>query len=463
MAGLPPLLLLSTVLIACVGDPDSPLGSATDDSGDTQPTNGSRYADSLDWRLHDDIGSMVIVSWEQKLPATMHVEYSFDDGDWLQTPPRSFGLGHAEQLVVGIPFGTDARWRVVADDGEAADGAMITTAPLPTGLPEGEVRVSRPDAWQPEDRYLLTSINQETGGWHSGTYWTIIIDRQGRTVWAHPAPDHHWTLFAQVSQDGRTILWDEATYWADYDGGAGSSVHRTYLDEEIDEIATPGLHHSFVQLPDGQTLVWGSQYHGGGEALVERTIGDDEERVLWTAADDWPGVDDCESNGLFYDAETDTFLYSFYTNSSIVSVDHKTGRSLWWAGTVPDGYAFDPELSQFDWQHGISYTADRTLLVSTRAYGKTGNTTMVREYEVDADHATLREVWSYDPHIHATTNGDAWRLDNGNTLHLLGSAGQVVEVDPDGEFVWQVDFNGTYLLGRGEYIDDLYSLVSPQG
>jgi len=457
------LLPLSIALTACTGGQDDPFGSATDDGGGTQPTAGSSYAGSLDWALHEDVGSMVIVSWEQKLPATMHVEYSFDEGDWQQTPSRAFDLGHAEQLVVGIPFGTDAAWRVVADDGEAADGPQIATAALPSALPPGQVRVSDPSAWQPQDKYLLTSINQDTGGWHSGTYWTIIIDRQGRTIWAQETPNNHWTLFAQVSQDGSYILWDEATYWADYDSGAASTVHRSYLDQEIEEIPTPGLHHTFLQLPDGQTLVWGSQDHGGGEALVELSPGDSEEHILWTAVDDWPGVDDCESNGLFYDEQTDSFLYSFYTNSSIVAVDHQTGDSLWWAGTVADGYAFDPEQSQFDWQHGISYTADRTLLVSTRAYGETGNTTMVREYEVDADNATLHEVWSYDPHIHATTNGDAWRLDNGNTLHLLGSAGQIVEVDPDGDFVWQVDYNGTHLIGRGEYIEDLYSLVAPQG
>ncbi|RME27141.1 MAG: hypothetical protein D6798_05245 [Deltaproteobacteria bacterium] len=440
-------------------------GSADGGSNDGGSNDGGAVdlATNLSWRLHDDIESLAYVSWDQGATATMHVEYSFDDGDWLQSPPREFTGGErAEQILVGIPYGYTAEWRVVSDDdGTVVDGDPITVGDLPEGLPLGEVLTADPLHWLPEGRYLLTSINERTGGWRGGTYWTFIMDREARPVWAHKTPASHWTLYAQLSQDGTYFMWDEQTYWSDYDDGAGSSVHRTYLDQEIDEIGTNGLHHTFVQLPDGKTLVWGSQNHGGGEALVEMNIDDMKERIIWTCQDDWPRVSYCESNGLFYDVKTDSFLYSFYTNSSLVNVDHAKGTSLWWAGTVPGGYAFDPEDSQFEWQHGVSFTADRTLLVSTEARNDSGYTTMVREYEVDHDAETLHQVWSYDPDIYASTNGDAWRLDNGNTLHIIGSAGYVAEVDADGNFVWLVDYGGSHLMGRGEYIEDLYTLVAP--
>lgn len=156
--------------------------------------------------------------------------------------------------------------------------------------------------------------------------------------------------------------------------------------------------------------------------------------------------------------ETDSLLYSFYTNNSVVEVDRSSGESLWWAGAQEGGYAFDPPDSQFYWQHGISYTAAGTLLLSTTNEGTTG----VREYEVDHEASALRQVWSYDSGIEADTNGDAWRLENGNTLHLLGSAGKLAELDPDGQIVWSVDFHGERLLGRGELISDLYTLIKPR-
>ncbi len=309
----------------------------------------------------------------------------------------------------------------------------------------------------------MSSINQQSGGWVSGTYWTFVIDRQGRPIWAQAAPQGHWTLFSQVSVTGDYFLWDEATYWSNWDSGRGSSVHKAYLDREIQEITTPGLHHAFVQLPD-ESLVWGSQNHGGGEALVEKANGagdDDEGTVLWTCEDDWPHSGHCESNGLFYAVDRDAFLYSFYTNNSLVEVDHATGRSSWWAGEVRDGYAFDPTDSQFSWQHGITYNGDGHLMVSTHSRGGS-MTTLVREYEVDHEASTLRQTWSYDANVFASTNGDAWRLPNGNTLHLLGSAGELKEVTDDGTVVWHVDWHSEKLLGRGQFVNDLYTLISPE-
>ncbi|MDP6933295.1 MAG: hypothetical protein QGG40_10285, partial [Myxococcota bacterium] len=323
--------------------------------------------------------------------------------------------------------------------------------------PLATVEVAESDAWYEDGKYLLTSINQKKGGWTGGKYWTFIIDRQGRPVWAHMAPQSHWTLFAQVALSGDHILWDEASYWADWDEGEASTVHRTYLDAEIEEISTPGLHHAFVQLP-GDILVWGSQYHAQTEALVEMGPDEDEATILWTCRDNWEGSGRCESNGIFYVEETDSFLYSFYTNSSMVEVDRSTGESLWWAGEMDNGYEFIPSGSQFYWQHGISYTDAGTLLVSTEGT----DSTLLREYEVDHDAQTLTQTWSYDLGVYAETNGDAWRLDNGHTLHVVGSSSNLYEVDADSELVWHLTFPDDRLLGRGEFIEDLYALITPR-
>ncbi len=441
-------------------DADTDTDTDTDADTDTAPPDEDFYW--LGWELHDDVESLVWVSWTQRVDATVHVEWSFEDDEWHSTNSWELEAGTHTKLIAGVPFEEDADWRVVIEDGESYEGDTISTGEYPSGWPRPTVRVEDPDNWLSTGNYLLTSINEDSGGWMSGTYWTFIIDREGRLIWADYAPQRHWTLFVQVSVTGEYFLWDEATYWSAWDSGAGSYVHKRYLDAKIEDIWTPGLHHAFVQLPD-ESLAWGSQYHGGEEALVTKAVDaaeDDDGTVLWTCDDDWPGSGHCESNGLFYSADRDAFLYSFYTNSSIVEVSHSTGESIWWAGTVGNGYKFNPTTSQFSWQHGVSYTDDGHLLVST--HGQTGAmTTYVREYEVDHDNTTLGEVWSYDAGVFASTNGDAWRLDNGNTLHLLGSAGEIKEVTADGTTVWHVDWNAEKLLGRGEFIEDLYSLVSP--
>jgi hypothetical protein len=442
-------------------DTDADADADTDADTDTAPPDGDVH--SLTWRLHEDVESLVYASWTQEIAGTISVEFSFEEDKWMSTSSWELEAGSYEKLLVGIPFEHEASWRVVVEGGESYDGQQITTGDIPNGWPRPVLETSEPSAWYEPGKYLMTSINQDSGGWMSGTYWTFIIDREGRPVYAHKAPQRHWTLFVQVAQSGDHFLWDEATYWSNWDGGAGSTVHLAYLDQEIDEIWTPGLHHAFVQLPD-TNLVWGSQYHGGEEALVEKALSDPDDdtgTVLWTCDEDWPNAGRCESNGLHYSPLRDAFLYSFYTNDSLVEVDHKTGESLWWAGEVNGGYKFDPTDSQFAWQHGVTYNDEGHLMVST--HNVSGPlTTLVREYEVDHESETLHQVWSYDANVFASTNGDAWRLDNGNTLHLLGSAGQIKEVTADGTTVWHVDWQAEKLLGRGEFIEDLYTLVSPE-
>ncbi len=449
--------------------PDGHTGDS-DDTGDTGDTGDTAEpvpgpVTGLEWHLHEETGSLVYVSWEQSETGTTYVEYGLDGEEWMSSPPFEAEIGEHEQILLGIPYEAEASWQVVMEGVGSFPGAAITTAELPKGLPVPSLEVAEPAAWLQSGKFLLASINEDEGGWTGGTYWTYIVDRQGRPVWASAAPNRNWTLYAQVAVTGDHILWDEATRWSKYDDGAESKIHRCYLDGEIDVLAARGLHHAFVQLPD-ETLVWGSQDHGGGEALVKRAPKEKEETVLWTCEEDWSGVSYCESNGIFYSLERDAFLYSFYTNNSLVEVDHATGETLWWAGQVSNGYGFNPSNAQFSWQHGVSYTDEGNLLVSTKsASGGHGGgyTTMLREYEVDHKLRELREVWSYDPDVYASTNGDAWRLDNGNTLHLLGSAGHIYEVTVKGEVVWHLDYDSTRLLGRGEFIEDLYELVSSQG
>ena len=443
------------------GDDDDDTGGDDDDTGgDDDDATGEFSATSLDWRLDDEIESMVWVSWEQTGTAEIHVEFTFENNEWTSTPTAQSGPGFNERLVVGVPFDMGGEWRLVPAGEDAIEGPAFTTGDVPSGLPVADLEVADESNWLQIGKYLLTSINEYNGDWTGGRYWTFIVDRQGRPVWARYAPSGHWTLFASVAKSGDHILWDEATAWSDWDGGAGSSIHRVYLDEEIEEISTPGLHHAFIEMED-TTLVWGSQYHGGGEALVERGPGETGETILWTCHDDWPGSGwYCESNGIWYQASTDSFLYSFYTNNSMVEVDRSTGESLWWAGEVDDGYDFSPGNSQFSWQHGVSYTNAGTLLLSTEA-NVGGHTTMLREYDVDHNTETLNEVWNFNAGIYAGTNGDAWRLANDNTLHVVGSASELYEVTMDGDIVWHLDFNGSKLLGRGEFIEDLYALTAP--
>jgi len=443
--------------------PGVPDPTPTGDTG-TPPikTGGPVTVSNLSWEVSAFMPSVIEVSWDQVNGGEVVFEYSFDKGVWQATPPTIYASGSNSRTIVGIPFETTAQWRVVTNTGTVeATGLDMTTGDLPSGLRVATVEVSDPTAWHQAGNYLLTSISDHGGGWTGGVYYTFIMDRQGRMVWAKRVPAQHWTLFASLAKDGTHFIWDESTKWSDGDHGAGSTLHRTYLDEEIEEISVPGLHHAWIERPDG-TFVWGSKDHGGAEALVERMPGQVGETVLWTCEDDW-SLGYCESNGLFYSAARDTYLYSFYTNHTLVEIDRLGGATRWWAGERGGGYDFVPSNSQFRWQHGVSWTDAGTILVTTEG-SNFPVTTFVREYELNATTGDLTDIWNYDSTNYAQYNGQTWRLDSGNTLHIIGTSGHIREVDASGNTVWHVRMdinNDSPLLGQGEFIDDLYSLVAP--
>ena len=444
----------------CPDDGDDDSGGEADD--DT--SSGDAPIADVQWQRHDEIESILVVSWTQLAPATGHVEYGFDEGEWRSTPSSDLDAGARQALLLGIPYETDVTFRVVNDLGEgpvASADVEAQTGSLPGDLPVPELLVGLSDQWEPTGSYLLGSINAYQGGWTGGDYWKFILDRQGRVVWALLTPENHWTIYSRVSLDGRHILWDEFSYWSHWDEGANSQVHYTKIDGSITRtVPTPGGHHAFTELPDG-SLVWGAA-SWWSETLEKRdplgiqsTIWD-----CWEFEDAHGGSGYCQSNSLYYHEPTDSFLYSFYTSDTVVEIDGATGATVRIFGHTPDSYLFEPTDAAFWWQHGATYTDAGTLLLSTYVDSQSSEL-VAREYELDDEAEVLGQVWSFGAGegVHGDTAGEAHRLPGGNTLHNYGDGCRVREIAPDGTVVWDADWEGSRLLGRTVFLEDLYDFA----
>jgi len=412
--------------------------------------------------MHEEIGSLVEFSWTQEGQLTTWGEFRKPGGEWQPSPPELRDAGQHTLLLPGIKYGVDIEVRFMADTGDGgqsvAEASLATSAP-PAGFPLPDVTVSDPDRYDDSSPYLLAALNGDTGGWTSGTYWLAIINRKGDVLWAVPTPDRHWTLQPRIAASGDAILWDEATFWSDWDMGVGSQIHRSTLDGAVVSThQTIGLHHPFTELDDG-TLVWGAVVMWTSEQLRSA------DGIIWDCAalhESRGTPATCQSNGLYWNPLEDTFLFSFYTTNTVVEIDHQTGETMRVWGDLAREWTFVPPESAFKWQHGINYTETGSLLLSTRHDPDDGDPeTVAREYTVDADSKVLREIWSFGEGegIHAETAGEAHRLPGGNTLHNYGSAGLIREVTPGGEIVWEVDWGSDRLLGQTVFIDDLHALV----
>ena len=455
------------VMAGCGSGSAEVLDPVTSDSTSTTTTTTGADGPVQDvvHRAHEQIVSLIYVEWEQAEAMTGYVEFSFDEGEWWSSPSKTFEAGPAEQLLLGIPYDIDFTYRVVMEtaSGPVATADYVGKTDRLSGLPLPDLGVSDPDRYEPSGRFLMASINKQSGGWTGGEYWKFIADRKGRLVWAMPTPNNHWTIYMQVSYDGTSILWDEQTYWSDWDGGRGSEIHRMKIDGTIEEsYSVPGQHHVYAELADG-SIVWGAA--NDPSETLERLNPDGSQDRIWDC-DEWMddiGVSEsCQSNTLYWHEPEDTFLFSFYTTSTAVEVDHQTGATLRQWGQLRRSWDFDPPDSIFQWQHGLNYTEEGTLLLSTEVpLGDWESETAAREYIVDDDTETLVEIWNFgiDRGVYADTAGEAHRLANGNTLHNYGSDGSVLEVTPEGDIVWGMEWSGNKLLGRSVFIEDLYAFA----
>ena len=412
--------------------------------------------------LHPTIGSIVIATWSQPVAANAHVELMVDEGVWRTTPDREVAAGPQEQLLLGIPYDTPVDVRVAWDEGQVGSVSSITTGLMPGGFPTPTLASSDPTAYWADGTYLLGSINQDEGGWTDGRYWMFVADRLGRIVWVYRGIDRDFTIYLHVSTAGE-ILWDQSTFWSEFDGGMGSKIHRMTIDgTEIETMDAPGMHHCFIEMPDG-SIVWGAA-DGFDSERVMRLWPDDTVTTIWDCAPfyDSLGLNDwCHTNSIVYDESTDRLLLSFPTEETFVlEVDATTGDEIRWFGHIPGSWAFDSPTSAFQYQHGVTWTDEGTLLMSSQL-SPTNVDALVREYTLDEGTETLTQIWSFgaDDDIDAVNAGEAHRLPNGNTLHNTGTTPRVREITADDQVVWDLVWPGNRLLGRTVFVNDLYTLL----
>jgi len=434
--------------------------------------------------LHDPHQSMIYASWTQREEARrVYVEYSVDEGVWEVSPTREGALGEHTQIVVGVPYEHEVTWRVISEVGEqqvASADQVITTGARPAELPRVEVDVSRPELWDANDRFLLTTTTERDAFDHSSAdFWLVILDRKGRVVWSKTTPRKTWTLFAKPSRDGEALLHDESTYWTAFDGGLASRVHRIKLDDTVELTwDTPGLHHSFDDL-EPETIVWMGQ--DGVDDYLYRSEGTRQPEVRWRCLewledegitlDPEIGRNYCGANAISWYEPRDTYVISLFSHETVLELDLDGPASgvLWYAERPGGAGLTLPEDARWEWQHDAQIIDGDRLLLSSGVKsgdgpgfpgGQSYDHTVVYEYVIDEPAGELALAWSHhsEPEWVSQYKGGVWRLPNGNTTHYFGDFPGFKEIAPDGEIAWQLRFvnDEDPWIGRSTFIDDLY-------
>ena len=401
-------------------------------------------------------GTVLRFAWDTNRDAdcTLTV-YAGDEQRVVHTQGQSH-----EALVVGLPPDAEVTWDLVAErDGETIDrssGALSTPA-SPQEL--ATTTVTSNGALPIDGGYLATSLI-------GASVTAVVLDGEGRYVWWSVVDDSDSDLTitrTRLSRDGTAMLYGLYDPLSQGDDDVAETIVRAPLDGSARSVvAAEGLHHDFVELPDGslawisfdvRTLPNGDQVRG--DRIQERHP-NGAVRTIWSAWDDFeydPTHDYgpkpwTHANSLRWVEADDSFLVSLYGLSTVVEVGRETGEVLWSFGAEGDVVPDAP----FEFQHQPSFT-EQGLLVFVNGDFSDAESRVV-EYGLDGG-AVASEIWSYqpDPSVYTFAMGDVSRLAGGSTVVDWGTRGVIDEVAADGELLWSFDPGDGQLLGFMEWMD----------
>ncbi len=381
----------------------------------------------------------VAVTVEGDGPATTFTYKVPSTGARQEVPLLYLYAGRTNHVLLAFGDGTSKR-------------LDVATEPLPVDFQVYALVASEPDRMEP-GLTLCTACFDDS--------YTALIDADANvrgylshTKMAHGTPVislRNGHLLA-TGDEYRQIPYNMTSLW-EFDW-----LGKVFREYEIPN----GIHHSLVELPDGNFLaasnakdLFASGTREDVAVVVDRTTGAvakeyDFRKILDDARDPYnhfnPGilnatnVDWMHMNSVLYDAEHDWLIVSSPIQSQVVAIDAETGAIQWILGPH-DGYTgssarlapylLDPVGSGFAWswgQHGIDLLPDQDgdpdtmdLLMldngQARSFTEAGavpaaqNHSRGVQYRIRLSTHTVEQVWEYGAdrgsECYATFLGDA--------------------------------------------------------
>ena len=423
------------------------------------------------------VGSVVRVEWQA--PAARHTWVRFADSLGIEREVAADADGGV--TLRGLLPDTDVTYRLVAEiDGVlwCDDLRTAHTTALPVGMPE--LALTLGDSGAVSDAFLALPILT------AERRFAAVVDTAGQLVWAWELPDDVATNSAayrvDFSLDGESILVN-----AQAAPGQPGAIWRVPWDGNgIHEMLIDNIHRDFAELPDGTLafLGWESRELADGSLLrgdvVFERSPDGTQRVAWNMWEhfdhglgpsvpldmiDAPGVAEwAHANGLTWDQSTDSYLISLpefgdpsapAPLGSLISVDRATGETNWeLSNTRGDFAAASPDV-MLEAPHSVQLV-DGGLLTFNR--GTPDSCSRATEIALDFESGEAWVDWESrsDRCIHVVFLGDAIRLDDGNTVVMYSSAGQLDIVDQQGRPLWSLQSDLGAAFGFVDHRSRLY-------
>jgi len=395
------------------------------------------------------------------IPTVVNVTFEPEDDD-LQEAQIEYGQGRQDRrrtamelqedgrftaTVVGLHHSTDYTFEVVmhTDAGEFhGDDKPITTGGLPGHLPRLHIDLDT-DGNSGRSYYVTSIVSIPSSA--------VVLDSHGNYVWWYASSELDPPMTrAYLSGDRQWMIFlTSYPYALVEDIGTTRKLTRVRIDgSRVETYLVEGIHHDFVERPDGSIAVLrrSPRQVGDVEVVADEILEiatDGTTSTLWSLWDEpeleGEAIDDLEAhathgNALDYDRERDVYYMGSRNLHTIFEVDGETSTVLSRIGGESSDYdnVTDEELLT-TYQHQYDLTAD-SILVFDNGDDETTESRVV-EYALDDDAGTAERIWEYatDPPTYCYALGDVARLDDGSTLVTWSTAGIMDRVSADGELL----------------------------
>jgi hypothetical protein len=410
------------------GAGDNAGGAAGDTGGSTasggfagtlpMPTGSCGFA--IDASLSPTIGTVGIVEWAVNMASveSASIEFGLDESYGL-TAPVDLTEPSNRTLLLGMKASRDYHFHVVAhgggEDCQSPD-QVLTTGPLPNGLPSVTVTDDQPAARA--GGYLVSSFV------NAGP--AFILDADGDYVWWSGNSEMGR---ARMSYDGKFMWYCSINVH----GGAGD-MRRVGMDGANEEIHSEfgDIHHDFTLLPDG--TIGFIEHNARADRIMERAPDGTVTKVV-DVPDAHGGTTTNHVNSIHYHADDDSYTFSDLNQNAYVKIK-RSGETVWILGGTTNQFIGDG--ASWTREHGHHLIAPDRLLFYNN--GKIGSTSLAVEVSLDFSAMTATRVFTYDGGFASAIYGDVQRLDNGNTLVTYSTSGVIREVDASGAAVQTLTF-----------------------
>ena len=176
-------------------------------------------------------------------------------------------------------------------------------------------------------------------------------------------------------------------------------------------------------------------------------------------------MDWTHSNSVAYDENTESVFVSIRNLSRITKIDYASKEIIWNLGQTDfmNEIYFDVDLN-FSQQHSVQVLDNGNLLFFDNHRYLTPELSRCMELSYDESDYSVEIVWEHQlpMNMFSGSRGECDRLENGNTLITAGRSGHILEVTPDHEIAWHLEFdNGEIFTSsyRSERIPNLYPVA----